>query len=188
MGTPLTLFAYLSPQGIPTCVHFVLILYFFSQAFSETLFPFFRDEQGRPRNQRQPNGLPRQSHMGNYVRDGTARYYRHTPWLVAGHVRTEVDGVRGPPVHPVRMVVTSNVVVSCILTMMSSLNVLARCHYDIILFEEQGLLVSLSMQREVQDHFNCSDMIGGELESQTSPVDTNSFWEKRVFGVSKVEV
>ena len=41
-------------------------------------------------------------------------------------------------------------------------------------------------QREVRSHFECSDMIGGELESQTPPLSdaADSLWEKRVFGVS----
>ena len=40
------------------------------------------------------------------------------------------------------------------------------------------------VQREVQAHFSCSDVIGGELESQKPTGSADSFWEKRVFGVS----
>ena len=49
------------------------------------------------------------------------------------------------------------------------------------------IITSLSLQREVQSHFGCSEMIGGELESQTvlQSAAGDSFWEKRVFGVSK---
>ena len=78
------------------------------QAFSESLIPFFRDEGGAPRNERDGEGIPlRQS--TRFVTDGVVRYYSHTPWVVA-HNETS-------PMRFVRMVITPNVVVSDITTM-----------------------------------------------------------------------
>ena len=82
------------------------------QAFSDSLFPYFRDEQGNPRNERDREGLPLRSHLGRLTSDSTVRYFSHTPWLLADYVRSTVDGLVGPPVHKVRMVITPNVVVS----------------------------------------------------------------------------
>ncbi|CAI7994046.1 Leishmanolysin-like peptidase [Geodia barretti] len=46
------------------------------------------------------------------------------------------------------------------------------------------MIVTPNVVREVQSHFGCSEMIGGELESQTvlQSAAGDSFWEKRVFG------
>lgn len=94
-----------------------------SQAFSESLFPFFRDKRGNPLNERGRDGLPLHTPLGDYVSDGTVRYFRHAPWLVADYVKSVVDGMEGPPVHLVRMIITPNVVVSGI-----NMNVVARSH------------------------------------------------------------
>ena len=80
------------------------------QAFSQSLFPFFRDEWGNPRNDRDRKGIPLRRH-GQYVTDGTVRYFSHTPWIVADNVTHLANGMYGPPIHYVKMVITPNVVV-----------------------------------------------------------------------------
>jgi leishmanolysin-like peptidase len=117
--------------------HLVRIL-----AFSESLFPFFRDEEGAPRNERDREGFPLRRPDGRYASDGVVRYYHHATWKVATTNETLIQP------HFVKMIVTPNVV------------------------------------REVQSHFGCGEMIGGELESQTvlQSAAGDSFWEKRVFG------
>ena len=40
------------------------------------------------------------------------------------------------------------------------------------------------VQREVRDHFNCSTLVGAELENQGGVGVAGVHWENRVFGVS----
>lgn len=44
--------------------------------------------------------------------------------------------------------------------------------------------LELYLQREAQNHFNCSTLAGVELENQGGPASVLSHWEKRVLGVS----
>lgn len=107
-----------------------------AMAFSEELFPFFRDEHGRPRSQRTSSGEPAIGMDSRYAVDpNTLRTIRYAKW-------TTIDDV----VHTVRVIVTPNVV------------------------------------REVRAHFNCSEVVGAELENQGSPGSSAVHWEKRVFG------
>ena len=80
------------------------------QAFSESLFPFFRDEGGTPRNERDREGFPLRSPDGRYASDGVARYYHHATWEVATTNETLIQP------HFVKMIVTPNVVVSDVIT------------------------------------------------------------------------
>ena len=58
---------------------------------------------------------------------------------------------------------------------------LFRC--GVVRHEATSIPCSLFLQREVRAHFNCSSLVGAELENQGGQGAARMHWEKRIFGV-----
>ncbi|XP_011406415.2 PREDICTED: leishmanolysin-like peptidase [Amphimedon queenslandica] len=107
-------------------------------AFSPSLYPFWRDQNGKPRTDRDSNGYPpRGSGYYNYMwSDSTIKQVTYNDWQV----------YKGSVSHTVNLVVTPTVVA------------------------------------EAARYFDCSSLVGVELENQGGQGTQLSHWEKRILG------